>query len=109
MIHVRCALSALACAALASPCGAQETRVGPDRYRIVVRNADRHPATPATARRTLARIDSAALGVCGVSSSSLREVVIAGRKSPCWQEAMASALADVDDPLLRSAYLKRFF
>lgn len=97
-------LSAAIGGLLAFPCMAHEADLGRDRYAAVVRNADLHPATPTAARHTVARIDAAALDACGVSASDLRDMVAAERKSPCWHEAMAGALARVDDPLLLSAY-----
>ena len=87
------------CALLAVPCTAHEKQIGPDRYAATVR-ADLHPDTPAAARRALARIDAGALAVCGVSSFSLREVIAAARGSACWRDAMAGAMAQIDNPLL---------
>ena len=91
------------CALLATPCTAQDKQIGPDRYAVTVR-ADLHPATPAAARRVLARIDAGALAACGVSSFSLREVVAAERRSACWRDAMAGAMAKSDNVLLLQAY-----
>jgi len=91
------------CALLATPCTAQEKQIGPDRYAATVR-ADLHPDTPAAARRALARIDAGALAACGVSSFSLREVVVAERRSACWRDAMAGAMAKIDNVLLLQAW-----
>ncbi|MEG3177275.1 UrcA family protein [Sphingomonas sp. RB3P16] len=97
-------LTAAACALLAPPCIAQETQLGPDQYAATVRSPDLRPTTLSGARRTLNRIDAAALAVCGVPSVSLREVIAAERRSACWREAMAGAMVRVDDPLLLRAY-----
>ena len=102
------ALGAAACLATAAPGFAQETKVGRDRYAMVVHQADLHPATPAAARRAVARIDAAALRVCGASSFTLREIIAAKRRSPCWREAMAGAMTHASDPLLLDAYKRRF-
>lgn len=97
---------AAACAALATPCLAQQ-RPDPDRHVVVLRDVDRRPATPAAARKVLARIDVAALAACGVPSFSLREVTQAARRSPCWRDAMAGAVAQIDAPLLSDTLRQR--
>lgn len=96
--------AAALCAAIAMPATAQEARIGPDRYAVTLHRARRHPATPRAARRTLARIEAAALAVCGASPFSLREVKQAVRDSPCWRDAVAGTMAGIDDPLLLQAY-----
>lgn len=97
-------LTAFAGAVLAMPCAAQETQLDGDRYAVTVRHADLHPATAGAARHVLARLDTAALAVCGVASSSLREAARAERGSVCWRGAMAGAMVHVTDPLLLHAY-----
>lgn len=104
MKRLHSTLTATACALLATPCNAQETQLGSDRYAATVRSPNLHPTTPSAARRTLNRIDAAALAVCGVSSFSLPQVLAAERRSTCWREAMAGAMVHVDDPLLLDAY-----
>lgn len=94
------------CAAIAIPAVAQE-KIGPDRYAVVVHRAGLHPATPAAARRTLARIEAAALSVCGGSETSLSALKLAIQHSPCWRDAMADTMARIDDPLLLDAYRHR--
>lgn len=74
---------------------------------VTVHRAQLHPATPAAARRTIARIEAAALEACGASSFSLREVKLAVRGSVCWRESMAATMTRIDDPLLLSAYHHR--
>lgn len=96
--------AAVLCAALAMPAIAQEKKIGPDRYAVTVQRADLHPATPAAARRTLARIEAAALAVCGGSDASLSAMKLAVRHSACWRDSMAGTMAGIDDPLLRQAY-----
>lgn len=91
-----------AVAALVSPVKAQD-RIGPDRYAVVVKGAA-HPATPRIARHTLARIERAALAVCGASSFSLREMRMSVRDSACWHSSVAEAVASAGDPLLSAAY-----
>ena len=98
---------AIACAVVPTPCRAHIRQIGPDRYAMAVRQADRPAPTRAAARQWLARIDQAALAVCGLSSFSLREVRLAMRRSPCWRDAMAGAVAQADDRLLHDAYRQR--
>ena len=56
-------------AMIAVPGAAQERT-----YAVTVHRVQLHPATPATARRTMERIEAAALEACGASSFSLREM-----------------------------------
>lgn len=97
-------LFVLALTLLAPPCLAQAVRIGPDRYAVAVRRADLRSATPDAARRALARLDRAAMAVCGGSGFSLREVQRAIRGSTCWRDSMADALARIDDPSLSRAW-----
>jgi UrcA family protein len=96
--------AAALCAAIAMPATAQEAKIGPDRYAVTLYRAQLHPATPGAARRTLGRIEAAALDVCGASPFSLREMKQAVRDSTCWRDAMAGTMARIDDPLLLQAY-----
>ncbi len=89
---------------LVAPVTAQRAETGAERNTILLRHVDRHPATPGAARRSLARIDRAALEVCGAFDSSLRELKDAIHRSACWREAMAGAVAQIDDPMLSAAY-----
>ena len=98
---------ALLGAVIAMPAAAEETKIGPDSYAATVRRVALHPATPAAARRTLARIEAAAFAVCGASDFSLREVKRAVRDSSCWRDSMAGTMARIDDPLLLDAYRHR--
>ena len=91
-------------AMIALPGVAQEREVGPGRYAVTVHRAQLHPGTPRAARRTIARIEAAALEACGASPVSLREVKLAVRDSDCWRDSMAAAMERIDDPLLLSAY-----
>lgn len=63
------------------------------------------PAAPArdaaTARRSIATLERAALLACGGSDNSLAQVKAALRQSPCWHQAMTGALARIDDAALR--------
>jgi len=98
---------ALTCAALAAPCFAQEENTAPDRHVLVVRGADRHPATATAARQLLARIDRAAMVVCGASSVDLREVRQDVRRSTCWRDSMVDAVGRINDPRLSQAWQGR--
>jgi hypothetical protein len=68
------------------------------------------PAAPArddaTARRSIAKLDKAAMAVCGASDGSFAQVKAAVRQSPCWHQAMTGALAQVDDATLRAWWEK---
>ena len=105
-MHTPFLAAALACAIIATP-AAQEAQIGPDRYAVIVRNADLHPATPAAARRTLVRFEAAALVVCGGSDFSVSAMKLAVQHSPCWRDSMAGTMARIDDPLLLQAYHRR--
>ncbi len=62
-----------------------------------------HPqdlASPAAARRLLARIGDAALEACGASPFSLAEFKIATRNSQCWREAVDGATRRIASPTL---------
>jgi UrcA family protein len=107
MMTYRPMFTLLALFTLAAPVAAQQSEGGADRNAIMLTHIDRHPATPAAARKSLARIDRAALEVCGASGGSLREMKDATHRSACWREAMADAVAQIDDPLLTAAYAAR--
>lgn len=92
---------------LAAPAVAQTPIAGADRVAIRLDHIDRHPATPAAARRTLSRIDRAVTEACGASGFSLREVKQATRDSACWRETMADAVSQVESPLLQRVYAER--
>jgi hypothetical protein len=42
--------------------------------------------------------------VCGASEFSVRDAIEAEHRSACWRDAMARALAQVENPLLRQLY-----
>ncbi len=81
-----------------------QTEVGPNSYAVTLSNLDLSPATASAARRTLSRIDEAALAICGAPRGSLREVRRATRKSACWKESVDRAVAQIDNPLLTRVY-----
>jgi UrcA family protein len=108
MMTYRPMFTLLALFTLAAPVAAQRRESDADRPAIMLTHIDRHPATPAAARKSLARIDRAALEVCGAFGSSLREVKDATHRSACWRDAMADAVAQIDDPLLTAAYVGRW-
>jgi UrcA family protein len=107
MMTTRPFFTLLSLFALAAPVAAQRVDAGAERAVIQLNHVDRHPTTPAAARRSLARIDRAALEVCGAFDSSFRELKDAVHRSDCWRESMAGAVAQIDDPLLRAAYADR--
>jgi UrcA family protein len=53
------------------------------------------------------RLDRAALGVCGASRFSARDVQDATRRSACWRDAMQQALARLGAPAVDAAVLAR--
>lgn len=83
---------------------AQDSKVGPDRYAVTLAGADLPSATSAIARRSLRRIDRAAMLVCGASEGDLREVTSAIRASACWHDAVDDAVRRIDTPLLSQAW-----
>lgn len=93
--------------ALVAPAAARQPEAGTATATVRIARLDRHPATPAAARRVLVRIDRALLEVCGASDFSLREVKAATRQSACWKDGMADAVARIGDPALRLAYAQR--
>ena len=72
---------------------------------ITLHHIDLHPATPAAARRSMHRIDEAALTVCG-ASGALVEAKRGIRASSCWQEAAGNAARHSADPLLAQAFAR---
>lgn len=84
------ALPALMALALAAPAVASpvETRS------IAVSPAGLDLASSDGARAMAARLDSAAVRVCGASPFSARDVQADVRRSTCYREAMERALAD---------------
>lgn len=71
---------------------------------VAVRHVDRHPATEAAARRTLARLGQGALEVCGASPFSVPQMRIAIRASRCWKDSMARAVRQIDNSTLADLY-----
>lgn len=94
----------LALAFFAAPCLAQAVQIGPDRYAVTLRRADVGSEIPAAARRTLSRIEAAAMAVCGAPESSLSVVRNAVRRSSCWRESVAKAVDGINKPLLLQAW-----
>jgi len=74
--------------------------------KVVLHHIDLHPASEAAARRTIRRIDSAALQACGVSDSALREVQAATRKGDCWREAVGDVVHQSGDRRLMAAFAR---
>jgi len=72
---------------------------------ITLRHIDLHPATTAAARRTMRRIDEAALNVCG-AAGALDEAKRGIRAGSCWQEAAGNAARHSGDPLLAQAFAR---
>ena len=72
---------------------------------ITLRHIDLHPATAAAARRSMRRIDEAALNVCG-ASGALTEAKRGIRASSCWREAAGNAARHSADPLLAQAFAR---
>lgn len=91
-----CGFAGACLATLALPALAQTS--------VAVRHVNLHPATPAEARHTLAKIDDAALRACGASGFSLAEAKAAMRASPCWQEAVSDAVRRIDSPQLTQLF-----
>ena len=91
------------CTAIAQPALSQ-ARIGTDEYAVTLPGADMHPATPQAARRTMKRIENAALIVCGATPGTLADVTRAVRRSACWRETMERTMSRIDNPLLAQAY-----
>jgi len=72
---------------------------------VTLRHIDLHPSSAAIAKRTMRRIDEAALSVCGADGALIeakREI----RSGPCWQEAAGNAARHSGDPLLAQAFAR---
>jgi len=77
----------------------------PETMSVTLHRIDLHPATAAAAKRTMRRIDEAALSVCGASGAlieSKRNI----RVGPCWQEAAGNAARQSGNPLLAQAFAR---
>ncbi|EGD60333.1 hypothetical protein Y88_2207 [Novosphingobium nitrogenifigens DSM 19370] len=80
-------------AAHAAPAADMETI----RIPVHIRNHDTSPAAAAAIRH---RIETAALEACGASAFSLAEIKRSTRESPCWSNAVKTALAQLRTPVL---------
>ena len=94
----------LVLAALSAPTMAQDAKAARARYAIAVARADLQSATAVSARRSLRRIDRAAMAACGATGGSLREVTKAVQASACWHDAVSDAVRRIDAPLLSQAW-----
>jgi len=77
-----------------------EEQIGPDRYAMTLKDVNVRPKSPEEARKTLSRIEGAALALCGAprgSSSYLKRSVM---KSACFKESVADAVRKIDNPLI---------
>src|SRR5689334_8897766 len=63
-----------------------------------------HPKSGAVARILLERVKVAAIEACGASKFSVVEYSRAVRRSPCWQQSVADAVAHIASPLLSDVY-----
>lgn len=108
MILDRTLIFALAFIAVAQPVAAQEIQTGRDRYAVTLHQFDWHPSTPAVAQRAVARIDRAAMAVCGAPRFGLRELERGVGRSSCLRDSLAEVRRQIDDPLLLQAWQHRF-
>lgn len=98
-IFIRVGLVA-AMAVLTIPGAHAEEQIGPNRYAMTLRNVNVHPGSAEEARKTLSRIEGAALSLCGAphgSSSILKRAVM---KSDCFKDSVAEAVRKIDNPLI---------
>ena len=79
--------------AMAAPAEVEENR-------IILRAIDHHPANARAAKRIWAKIDGAALEVCGGGGQSNAQVNYAVRRSDCWHNAMNGGLGQISTPFL---------
>lgn len=84
----------------ASPARAQS-----EDARVVVRlgAADLRPNSPEATRQLLDRLERAALEACGASEFSAPDVQLATKRSQCWRDSVAGAVAQIGDPVLSQA------
>ena len=77
-----------------------QNMIAADQHAIVLTNVNIHPATVREARKTLDRIEAAALTLCGAppgSSTYMRRAVM---KSACFRDSVANAVRQIDAPLI---------
>jgi UrcA family protein len=74
--------------------------VGAEATEIHVRYHRQDLTSPVAARQLLARIEDAALEVCGASPFSLADVKSATRNSRCWRDAVDGATRQIGNPTL---------
>ena len=84
----------------ASPAQAQS-----EDTKVVVRlaAADQHANSPEATHQLLARLERAALEACGASEFSAPDVKLATKRSQCWRDSVAGAIAQIGDPVLSQA------
>ena len=74
---------------------------------IAVSKAGLDLSSERDATRLLARLDRAALNVCGASAFSLREVQAATRASDCYHQSMDQAVASLNSATVNAIYRER--
>ena len=62
------------------------------------------PATPGEAKRSLGRLDVAAMQACGASVFSVPDYKSAVRDSSCWHDSMTDVVSRIDNQYLTAAY-----
>lgn len=87
-------------AVLTIPVAHAEEQIGPNRYAMTLKNVNVRPGSAEEARKTLSRIEGAAISLCGAphgSSSILKRAVM---KSDCFKNSVAEAVRKIDNPLI---------
>lgn len=90
-------LAAAMCAAAALP-GRAET------HTVVLSGVDLRPNTTDAAEKLMARIEEAALEVCGAPAGTSQLLKRAVRRSDCWKASVADAVARIDHPKLTALH-----
>jgi len=73
-------------------------------HQVRLANVDLAPTTPAAADHTLKRIENAAMRACGATPATLLPMKLAIARSACFHDSVASAVAQVNNPVLQAAY-----
>jgi len=100
-------LSTLAVLALAGPAFAASVDGPTQTTSVAARTAGLDLGHHADAQRMVARLDHAALSVCGASQFSASDYRNAVRRSDCYRDAMNTALASLNAPTVTAVYRER--
>lgn len=88
----------------AALCASVEIPVRAETHTVVLSGVDLRPNTIDAAEKLMARIEEAALEVCGAPTGTSQLLRRAVRRSDCWAASVADAVARIDHPKLTALY-----